>query len=734
MAKLCAELMKSKGQKRIDWSSPATRKENSDLVLRIRQELLRSGSIRVPKVYIHPTCPNEGVLRQRILRLGGEVVQKETAAVTHVVYPYGPSGDPDDGNEYLRTLEVRGPLARVHWWYLPDSYNEWIAASSAPGDVEADREPPKGQPWRVYVRWVTDSDKYNEWMNEVDYETEEAVAENKRLREAADGGQEGEAAHDKKRARKDGRAGATAEVAQGAENVVGAGAITRRVVHPDKKAMEGVGRAQDISYGQRQEWAGVPAPSPAEHAAAGVAAGGAKAPHMIPAAAAWFKFNGVSDIERQEFMEFWVPNTARNVSQYIIYRDHMIRRFGRDPTRQLAFVEAHRGLEGDANDIRKVYDFLCRWGLINFTAPGVTGAVALDPNDRPAGSAAVVRIKRNPSAKEAAEAVAQGGSARVSVRAGTFRRAAPQAPAVATGTRYYCNAYPNVDCTDLRYHCTKVPDVDLCPRAFAEGRFPPGCAAKDFIRVAATDAVPDDSGWTDQETLLLLEGLELYGDNWAEISKHVRGRSQLECVQRLLSLPVDDVLLPAPGAGGLLLANGKGDHAGNAPENGSNGVDADGPLPFADTGNPLMAQLTFLTSMVGPKVAAAAAQRALEVLSEEDATAGAPLPERAVRAAAAAGLASAAVKARLLADAEEREMQRVVLVACEQQLRRVTAKLDYLDAMDSAIKAETERTKARTVEKIAEYKSLMNGNGMGGGTPATGGANQQAGGAQAGAP
>lgn len=31
------------------------------------------------------------------------------------------------------------------------------------------------------VRWVYDSEKYNEWMNPVDYETEEAVAEQDRL-------------------------------------------------------------------------------------------------------------------------------------------------------------------------------------------------------------------------------------------------------------------------------------------------------------------------------------------------------------------------------------------------------------------------------------------------------------------------------------------------------------------------------------------------------------------------
>lgn len=39
----------------------------------------------------------------------------------------------------------------------------------------------------------------------------------------------------------------------------------------------------------------------------------------------------------------------------------------------------------------------------------------------------------------------------------------------------------------------------------------------------------------------------------------------------------------------------------------------EGPLPFSDAGNPVMAQIAFLTAMVSPRIAAAAAQRALEV-------------------------------------------------------------------------------------------------------------------------
>lgn len=33
-------------------------------------------------------------------------------------------------------------------------------------------------------------------------------------------------------------------------------------------------------------------------------------------------------------------------------------------------------------------------------------------------------------------------------------------------------------------------------------------------------------GWSDQELLLLLEGVELYGDSWADIAEHVGTKSQ----------------------------------------------------------------------------------------------------------------------------------------------------------------------------------------------------------------
>lgn len=50
-----------------------------------------------------------------------------------------------------------------------------------------------------------------------------------------------------------------------------------------------------------------------------------------------------------------------------------------------------------------------------------------------------------------------------------------------------------------------------------------------LVSIASWLVQENPKEWTDQETLLLLEGLELYGDNWAETAEHVGTKSQV-CV------------------------------------------------------------------------------------------------------------------------------------------------------------------------------------------------------------
>lgn len=86
----------------------------------------------------------------------------------------------------------------------------------------------------------------------------------------------------------------------------------------------------------------------------------------------------------------------------------------------------------------------------------------------------------------------------------------------------YCCAMPWVDCSELRYHCIKYPDIDLCPEAFAEGRFPPGCSGKDFVRIdRRTSGVSHESS-----VFIFIKPVS---------TLHVWSPVLVECVQRLLN-------------------------------------------------------------------------------------------------------------------------------------------------------------------------------------------------------
>ena len=59
-----------------------------------------------------------------------------------------------------------------------------------------------------------------------------------------------------------------------------------------------------------------------------------------------------------------------------------------------------------------------------------------------------------------------------------------------------------------------------------------------------------------------------------------------------------------------------------------------------------------------------------------------------MRVAAATALGAAAVKAKMLADAEEREVQRQVQIAVEAQMQKVQLKLKSMKQLDEALEKE----------------------------------------------
>ncbi|KAL4857267.1 SWI/SNF complex subunit [Chlorella vulgaris] len=806
----CADFMLARNLKRIDWIAPNFRTQYVELFGRIRSELLRSGYVRTPLVYVHPSNGAAvSKLQETVRSLKAEVAQSAGGSVTHVLYPFGAAGDPDDGQHRARTLEVKGASARVHWLYLPDSYDEWVPATATAGVADPPHRPPRG-PWHVYARWLTDSEKYNEWMNPADYETPEAAEEAKRKRETGDAGE------DRRKGKAARMAGPLPEIQRGLGEAVAEGVTKQRVLLPNSQAMQPAA-VTDVSQGQRPAHALMPNAAvqvpPAllerlqqlqqqqqqqgdvemadaegtrqQHGSDGPLPQQQQQqqqqglePYLVPACAAWFRWDGIAEVEAAHFKDF-LGLEGGNAERYRQYRNAIINKYREDPSRELSFTEARRALVGDVNLLRRVWKFLASWQLINFLArraPQSRGAAVLRPTDtstaatpggregvagmRTSGADALYAPPQRASVEQGAVAALMGsgssGSGSARVRNTLFGGWARQ-PALASKAEFYCRgAECGTLCTALRHHCLTQPDLNLCPKCFKEGRFPANTAARDFIRLEAADAVPDESGWTDQETLLLLEGIQRYGESWQQVAEHVGSKNALQCVSRFLQLPSDDALLadaaPGPHTQGLVAIPPPGQDSGLSAAS----AVLEEVIPFAEVANPVLAQVSFLAQMVGPKIASAAAQRALEVLAEEDAEAaaavaaelaagngggaadnagaqqtevkpangsnGADGPPSAgrMRLAAATGLAAAAVQAKLLADQEEREVQRLVLAAVESQFKKVQAKLQYLEELDGLMAAERLTLEAMRGRLIDDYQQAVAENAKAGLAPPPG--------------
>ena len=124
----------------------------------------------------------------------------------------------------------------------------------------------------------------------------------------------------------------------------------------------------------------------------------------------------------------------------------------------------------------------------------------------------------------------------------------------------------------------------------------------DFVKLSSSSMGgggygKDEDDWSDQELLLLLEGIEMYDDDWSKVEEHVGSRSAQQCIRKFLSLPIEDPYLAAEGG-----------------EASKGALRFGGVVPFEQADNPVMSVVAFLAGVVGPGVAAEAAKTALHEL------------------------------------------------------------------------------------------------------------------------
>lgn len=306
------------------------------------------------------------------------------------------------------------------------------------------------------------------------------------------------------------------------------------------------------------------------------------------------------------------------------------------------------------------------------------------------------------------------------------------------GKQYYCYSCGK-DCTRVRYHNSKNPPAaattpkpvkeqryDLCSLCFQEGRFPSSTTAADYTKLENEryQSVSDkEAPWSDAELLLLLEGLEMFDDNWESVADHVGTRTREQCVLKFLQLEIEDKYLE------------------DGPSNGTGGIGAqdlaylsEGRLPFSQSDNPVMSVMGFLAGLADPATTAKAAGKSVEEMRrtlkqrmEHGAEPSAAQEESTTQSETVKGeetgesmdvddttslatrepptshdlptaaLSLTAARAAALASQTERQLTNQVSAAVNLQLQKLELKIQQFSEMETLLQAER-----REVERMRQ--------------------------------
>ncbi|KAG4210854.1 hypothetical protein ERO13_A02G071900v2 [Gossypium hirsutum] len=459
--------------------------------------------------------------------------------------------------------------------------------------------------------------------------------------------------------------------------------------------------------------------------------------HVLPMHSEWFSPATVHRLERQVVPLFFSGKSPEHTPErYIECRNQIVVKYMDNPGKRITVSDCQGLVNGINNeDLTRIFRFLDHWGIINYCAaapshePWKVGSYLREESNGEVHvpSAALKSIDslikfEKPKCRLKAADVYSPLSCHDNDVSDLDNRIRERL------SENYCSSCSQPIPTSY-YQSQKEVDTLLCSDCFHDGRFFSGHSSIDFVRVESTKDYGDLDGesWSDQETLMLLEALEIYTDNWNEIAEHVGTKSKAQCILHFLRLPMEEGLLEdmeVPSMPKSMIVS-NGDRCGRLHSNmngslpGPNLQDADSEsrLPFANSGNPVMAMVAFLASAVGPRVAAACAHASLAALSEGENSAinGSidqneaevhPLPPEKTKAAAKAGLAAAAMKAKLFADHEEREIQRLSANIINHQLKRMELKLKQFAEVETLLMKECDQVE-KTRQRFAAERARI---------------------------
>lgn len=299
-------------------------------------------------------------------------------------------------------------------------------------------------------------------------------------------------------------------------------------------------------------------------------------PVIIPSFAAWFDFEKIHEIEKKSLPEFFNNNSRfKTEKSYSDIRNFMVHTYRLNPTEYLTVTAIRRNIAADVASIIRLHAFLEQWGLINYQIDPKTKPSLIGPQytghfqiilDTPDGLKPF--IPEHAKITNVSEQVPNGHDKAVAngiVKPETekpvdiplnleLRRNVYDSTADAVAlneqekltsslnTKQFTCYVTGNDTSDVRYHNLRTKN-SISARAFKEGHFGSNFHSSDFVRLENLQKHGDAAPWTDQETLLLLEGVELYEDDWEKIANHIGSRTKEQSISKFIQLPIEDKYL-----------------------------------------------------------------------------------------------------------------------------------------------------------------------------------------------
>ncbi|KAM3294417.1 hypothetical protein ACQJBY_037355 [Aegilops geniculata] len=273
--------------------------------------------------------------------------------------------------------------------------------------------------------------------------------------------------------------------------------------------------------------------------------------HVVPTFAGWFSWKEIHQVEKQTLPSFFNGKSEKRTPEiYSGIRNSIMMKFHANPQLQLEPKDLAELSVGEVDARQEVFDFLDHWGLINFHPFPPAGLEESKPEESQSDSrneekaSLIEKLFKFEPVQSYMIPLPNKGEGEIPVPLPTLLPdpvlVEDVIAAAEPSVEYHCNSC-SVDCSGKRYHCRTQADFDLCSNCYNEAKFDAGMSKTDFILMDSTEVSgARGTSWTDEETLLLLEALEIFGGKWTEIAEHVATKTKTQCMLHFLQMQIED--------------------------------------------------------------------------------------------------------------------------------------------------------------------------------------------------